>query len=149
MNEHHGSRVIAGFAILGGIIALATLLIFLGYIIDSFQKTYSIVAIFPTSEGLRVGSPVWIAGHEVGTVATIGFRPVIADSAPTVAVRINLPTEHQSLVRRDSDIRLTRPRPVGDPVINISPGSASSPPLQEGDTLFGFAPPTVEAAIAA
>ena len=149
MNEHHGSRVIAGFAILAGIIALATLLFFLAFIIDAFREDYSIVAIFPTSEGLRVGSPVWIAGHEVGTVATIGFRPVIADSAPTVAVRINLPTEHQSQVRRDSHIRLTRPRPVGDPVINITPGSPGSPPLQEGDTLFGLGPPTVEAAIAA
>lgn len=138
--------MIAGFAILAGIIALVAFVFFLGDITRAFGKHYSIFLVFPSAEGLRVGSPVWIAGHEVGAVATIGFRPVGADSIPSVALRVTLPGEHQSQVRRDSRVKITRPRPMSEPVIDIAPGSAGSPMLQEGDTIFGVMPPTVEAA---
>ena len=146
MTEHQGSRVLAGFAILAGIIALTAIVFFLADIQRAFKKHYSIVGVFPTAEGLRVGSPVWVAGHEVGTVTSIAFRPVEADSIPTLAVRLSLPREHQALVRRDSHIRLTKPKPIGDPVIAITPGTRQAPMLQDGDTLIGVVPATVEAA---
>jgi hypothetical protein len=52
---------------------------------------------------------------------------------------MEIPTKYQHLVRQDSRVRFASERLIGEPVIDITPGSQSRPQLQNGDTLFGGA----------
>jgi ABC-type transporter Mla subunit MlaD len=140
MSEGQSRRVIAGFALLFGLSTLLVAVFLADRIRDAFQDRYALYAVFPSAPRLRVGSPVWIGGHPVGEVVSIGFQPVLADSSLSIAVRVEIPTKHRSLVRRNSTVRLASARLIGEPVVDISPGDRGVPPLEEGDTLFALPP---------
>jgi ABC-type transporter Mla subunit MlaD len=116
--------------------ALSAFVFFLGDMRALLERRYELIVVFAQGPRLREGSPVWIGGHEVGRVKAIGFLPVRADSAPRLAVRIEIPHRHRELVRSDSRARLTSARTIGEPVVDISPGSRSARELAPGDTLF-------------
>lgn len=129
-------RVIGGVAIMAGMIAIVFAVTSLTTILQAIRGTYEVHAVFDQATGLRIGAPVWIAGHEAGQVRAIGFRPVGPDSTPGIVVTIRLPEDMRTFVRRDSRVRLSSARLVGDPVVDIAPGSASAPVLPAGETLY-------------
>ncbi len=136
MNNRQSRRVASGFLIMAAALGFALGVFFLADLRTALQKRYTLYAVLPTAPRLRVGSPVWIGGHRVGQVKTIGFRRVLADSGPTIAVQLSLPREVQPLVRRGSLVRLTSARLVGEPAVDIVPGDPGEPLALEGDTLF-------------
>ncbi|MGH7469724.1 MAG: MlaD family protein [Longimicrobiales bacterium] len=83
-----------------------------------------------------------MGGHRVGRVTHISFQPVDQHAAPVIDVRMQIPREHQALIRRGSTIRLTSARLIGEPVLDIAPGRSDQPPLEQGDTLYADARPT-------
>jgi ABC-type transporter Mla subunit MlaD len=129
-------------------LALALFVFFLTDLRGLFHENVTLHAIFPRAPRLRVGSPVWIGGHRVGRVSGISFRPVAWDSAPNVDVRLEIPREHQSLIRRGSHVRLTSARLIGEPAVDIAPGDSSQPVLRAGDTLYAPAQSTARQALA-
>lgn len=131
-----GRRVLAGSAILFGILAVTGIVFFFDAIRTAWRDTYTVVAVFHNGAGLRKGTPIWLAGKKVGTVTRVAFGPFVHDTLPNIAVTLRVPTEHQALIRRDSEVRITTARAIGDPLIAISPGSLTQPMLQENDTLF-------------
>ena len=136
MIRRQSPRVLAGFAIMIAIIALGVVVFFLSDLRMLLHKRYTLYAVFPSAPRLRTGSAVWIGGHRVGEVSAISFRPIQDDTMPSIAVRLNIPREHQMLVRRGSAVRLTSARLIGEPVVDIVPGPPAEPVLQEGDTIF-------------
>ena len=144
MSEIQSRRVIAGFLLMLGLTALLVAVFLAERIRVAFQHRYVLYAVFPSAPRLRIGSAVWIGGHEVGEVVSIGFRAVQHDTTPSIAVRVEIPRKHQSLIRGNSQVRLSAARMIGEPVVDIIPGDGSAPPLEEGDTLF--AESTVSAA---
>ena len=82
-----------------------------------------------------MGSPVWIAGHEVGTVEKLSLLPIGGDTTARVALTIQLPRSLRAHVRTDSRIRLTSVGVISTRVVDIVPGSAGAPMLEPGDTL--------------
>ncbi|MEX2281386.1 MAG: MlaD family protein [Gemmatimonadota bacterium] len=140
MIEGQSRRVLAGFALLLGLVSLLVAVFLADRIRDAFEKRYALYAVFPTAPRLRVGSAVWIGGHPVGEVVSIGFQPVLADSSLSIAVRVEIPTKHRSLIRRNSTVRLATARLIGEPVVDIIPGDRGLPPLDDGDTLFALPP---------
>ena len=128
--------MLAGFALLLGVCALATVVFFLADLRNLFREHYTLYAVFPSAPRLRTGSAVWIGGRRVGQVAAISFRPIVDDTMPSVAVRLDIPREHHVLVRRGSTVRLTSARLIGEPVVDILPGPTGQPVLEPGDTIF-------------
>jgi ABC-type transporter Mla subunit MlaD len=86
---------------------------------------------------------VWLAGEKQGLVTDISFRPPSADKSERLLITTEFLASALPNVRRDSYAQI---RPggslIGVPVINIAPGTATSPPLHDGDTI-----PTRKAAL--
>jgi len=127
-----------GSALIAGILAVSAFVFLLGNVRSFLQGRYELIVVFANAPRLRVGSPVWIGGHEVGRVTAIGLLPVRADSTPRVAVHVEIPRKHQSLLRGDSRARLTSARMIGESVVNISPGTEATSALEPGDTVHSL-----------
>jgi ABC-type transporter Mla subunit MlaD len=138
MRRHETRRVLMGSALIAGILAVSAFVFLLGNVRSFLQGRYELIVVFANAPRLRVGSPVWIGGHEVGRVTAIGLLPVRADSTPRVAVHVEIPRKHQSLLRGDSRARLTSARMIGESVVNISPGTEATSALEPGDTVHSL-----------
>src|SRR5688572_2111236 len=134
-DERQRRRAWVGALPTAGLVACTVLVFFLDDFIASLTRRYEIIAVVPEAPGLILGSPVWIAGKEVGTVERLSLLPVGDDTTARVALTIELPRSMREYVRRDSRVRLTSERLVGSRVIDIVPGTSASPILEPGDTL--------------
>lgn len=97
-----------------------------------FRHHYTVGAVFTTANNIRPGSPVRIAGVNVGKVVSVDHT-VRGDQAATVKMRIDkkgLP------IHRDAQFAI-RPRIFleGNFFVDVKPGSPSAPVLRDGDTV--------------
>lgn len=95
-----------------------------------FSQRYEVKAIVATANQLRGGSPVRIAGVDVGKVTGVGRGP---GNTATVTLAID---DRARPLHRDATLRI-RPRLFleGGFYVELSPGTPSSPELGSGDTL--------------
>lgn len=124
-----------GLAIIGGIIALTILIFFIPDAYRRLTPSAELVAVMAKAGALDKASEVWIAGRKVGDVLSVQLRPADVDSTVRVAVRLRVPRKYMQHVRKDSEVRVTSARLIGEPAIDILPGSPDSPPAEDGDTL--------------
>jgi phospholipid/cholesterol/gamma-HCH transport system substrate-binding protein len=115
-----------------GLIALAVLvvLVFLGWTKEiPLRSHYELRAAFATSNNLRPGSPVRIAGVEVGKVMEIER----ADGGAVVTMRID---DKGRPVHADATAKI-RPRIFleGNFFVDLTAGSPSAPELEDGGTI--------------
>jgi ABC-type transporter Mla subunit MlaD len=128
-------------AVLGGVIIIALVIIsfaifFLEPFVASLRHLDEVVAVLPEAPKLAKGAEVWIGGKQVGQVTKVAFMPFHGDTMARIAATMQFPHSVHDLVREDSHIRLTTARIIGAPVIDITPGTAASPLIQHGDTLY-------------
>jgi phospholipid/cholesterol/gamma-HCH transport system substrate-binding protein len=82
------------------------------------------------------GTEVWLSGQKVGLVRDVKFRGVDVDTARRLVIVFDLLAKYQSLVRRNSFAQIRSGSTlIGSPVLFVEPGTAGSPPIQDGDTL--------------
>lgn len=135
-----GRRVATGVAIIVALIAAAIIIFYLDAIIASTREQYRIVGIFYEAPRLREGSPVRVAGYPVGQVTKIELLPPGGESIPPFAATLRLPARIRNEIRRDSRIRLQRQRYMGESLVELTPGTATSPVLLPWDTLYAQPP---------
>jgi phospholipid/cholesterol/gamma-HCH transport system substrate-binding protein len=106
-------------------------------------KKVTLYVVTDGAPGVLAGTEVWLAGEKQGLVTDISFRPPSADKSERLLITTEFLASALPNVRRDSYAQI---RPggslIGVPVINIAPGTATSPPLHDGDTI-----PTRKAAL--
>ncbi len=93
------------------------------------------------------GAPVKLAGVLVGRVEEIRLLPERRDvSGDPLPVRMELAVSQEALGALHSDARVTVATvgPLGEPYLELNPGSASEPPLPPGATLRGTDAPRLE-----
>jgi phospholipid/cholesterol/gamma-HCH transport system substrate-binding protein len=117
-----------------GAIALVVIgvLVFLGFTkAIPFQSHYEVQAAFETANNLRPGSPVRIAGVEVGKVEAVERNE--RGEGALVTMRIQ---DHGRPVHRDATAKI-RPRIFleGNFFVDLEAGSPSAPELEDGETL--------------
>jgi hypothetical protein len=133
-----------GGAIIILLVAIAFLIFFAEAIRQRLERRYAVVIVMPRAPpGLGDGSPVWIGGKEVGTVTAVGFLPSGPDTLANVVVTVDLPVAARTHVRTDTRVRLTSARIIGEPALDLLPGSATARVLEDGDTLRIERRPTV------
>ena len=86
--------------------------------------------------GVLSGTEVWLSGQKQGLVEEVSFRYASTDTSERLLIRIEFLEEALPSVRRDSYAQI-RPSGsfIGKPIVFIAAGSATSPPLHEGDTV--------------
>jgi len=125
-----GILVIASFTIL--IIALLAISGGAGF----FTPRYLLKTYFPSADGLRKGSLVWIAGIEGGNVVTVNITPS-SDPNRAVEVVMQIQKQFEPMIREDSVAALGSIGLLGDKYIDISRGSANFKPLPPNGEVKG------------
>jgi phospholipid/cholesterol/gamma-HCH transport system substrate-binding protein len=118
-------------------IALLTLLltvVFTGDIADIISPKELIKIYIRDVVGLRTGSPVWLAGIEVGSVRSIDLSPQYG-TVVTVAVNRNV----LGYLKKDSRATVRTMGLLGDKYVELSSGSSAAPALRHGEMLEGAA----------
>ena len=116
-----------------GVIGIAVLavLVYLGFTKRvPFVEGYRVDAIFQSANQLRSGSPVRIAGVDVGKVRRV-------DNGPGSTTRVVMElSEEGRPIHRDATLRI-RPRLFleGGFYVELQPGSPSAPELDDGGTI--------------
>jgi virulence factor Mce-like protein len=100
-----------------------------------FQHHFTVHAAFANSNGLRKGSPVRIAGVNVGTVTAMRLLPREAGQPPAALVDMRINSEGLPL-HTDATAKV-RPRIFleGNFFIDLTQGSPSAPILKDGGTI--------------
>jgi len=95
----------------------------------SRDKTYRVYAVFDDATGLGVRSRVQIAGIPIGQVDLVELDQATSRAKVWIKVRGQF-VLHQdaSIVKRSESI-------LGDFLLDVHPGSASLPPLKDGDEI--------------
>ncbi len=98
-----------------------------------FAKTESLVAFFPSVNGLVAGAPVWMAGLEVGHVAKIEF--VARESGPMVRVDFKVKRKAFPMITTDSKVAVGTMGLMGDKYVDILTGRPGAPHASPGAEL--------------
>ena len=134
--EYRSSEYKVGMFIFLSLIALVVFIFFLGDLKNRFQTKKNIRIVFNFTGGLDVGAPVRYAGLQIGRVGAIDLYNSMEENGTdrvTVLAEINPSIK----VRQDSIASIKTSGLMGGPYIDIRPGSASSPILDEKDQLLG------------
>lgn len=124
-----------GVVILAALLILAGAVYKLGQAANLFTKRYELVALVKNANGLSPGGAVLVAGQLAGTIRSIDFLPVSADTMHHLKLVMQLDKDLQPQVRGDSKARLRTQGLLGDQVIDISVGTPRYAPLRDGDTV--------------
>lgn len=126
---------VAGLVVVG-VLLLIYGIYKVGKIFDVFADRYTLVTLVPSVAGLREGAPVTVAGQRVGQVSAIDFIPPERKTdSLNVRVDLAISEEAKPQIRGDSRVFIRPQGLLGDKYIDISPGTAARPQLEEGDTL--------------
>jgi phospholipid/cholesterol/gamma-HCH transport system substrate-binding protein len=124
-----------GLVILVALAIIGVAVYKLGQAANLFSKRYELIAYLPDANGLRVGGSVMVAGQLAGTVKTIDFLPVDADTTRNLKLTLAIDASVQEQIRRNSKGKLRTMGLLGDKVFDITPGTPRYPVLQPGDTV--------------
>ena len=135
-------RRISWSELTGGIIATALIAglivaIFLFARVGAMHgKKVTLYVLTDDATGVLSGTEVWLGGKQAGQVEGVTFRPPSPDTLERLVIKTAVLREALPNVRRDShaSIRLANGM-IGAVVVYISPGTAASPPLRDGDTV--------------
>ena len=124
----------------GTLILLAIAVMFVAIVklnaaVGLFTKRYELVALLNNASGLRVGGSVTVAGQLAGTVRSIDFLPVDADTMHNLRVIFEIDEALQEQVRGNSQAKLKTLGLLGDKILDINPGTPDFDRLQPGDTI--------------
>ncbi|MGE5049494.1 MAG: MlaD family protein [Deltaproteobacteria bacterium] len=92
-------------------------------------STYRVYAVFDDATGLGVRSRVQIAGIPIGQVDVVELDQQTAKAKVWLKIRRNF------VLHRDAAIAKRSESILGDYLLDVSPGSPSQPPLEDGDEI--------------
>jgi phospholipid/cholesterol/gamma-HCH transport system substrate-binding protein len=126
-----------------GVLAVATIVILIIFILSVsgdialFQKRVTYQTRFQAAEGLKKGDEVRLAGKLVGKVDNVNFGevPLTKDEKPIVVTMTFDADDVANRIRKDSQAVLAQQGFLGDRVIDITPGTASSEVLSPGSEI--------------
>ena len=150
------ARELAWSDVRGGVIAFVVLVVAALSIMWFLRvgqlkgDTYVVYALVGDATALSAGSEVWLSGQKVGKVKGITFRPVAtSDTAARLLIELQLMGDHREAIHRDADAQIRAGGSlIGAVVVYLTPGTASTPVLAEGDTIRATPAGTVDGAVA-
>lgn len=99
-----------------------------------FQGKEEYITYFRNVAGLLKGSPVWMAGVEVGNVKSIKF--VNLDSLRQIEVSFRINGEVQYMLTEGTEVQLGTIGFLGDKYIEVVPGTPGGPMIPAGSVIM-------------
>jgi hypothetical protein len=132
----HWSELTGGIIAAGVIGALIVITFVFARVGAIHGKKVTLYVVTNDATGVLSGTEVWLGGKKEGLVKDVFFRPPSTDTLERVVVATEVLKEVLPTIRRDSYAQI---RPGGSlidaVIVYIAPGTASSPPLHDGDTV--------------
>lgn len=101
------------------------------------ESKKSFTCYFPNVDGLISGSPVWMAGVEVGNVSHVTF--VNLDDWRRVEVRCRVKESAWNMMTTDTYVQLGTIGFLGDKYVDVVPGTPGRPVIAPGSTVKSIA----------
>jgi phospholipid/cholesterol/gamma-HCH transport system substrate-binding protein len=138
-----------------GLLLAAALVLMGGFLFElggiSLESRYAVFVDFNDPGSLKAGSPVRIAGVDVGMVQSIQYLGRKPDPQtgrqPLVRVEVNLNEDVQDSVHEDARFYVTSAGILGESFLGLEPGSDAAPVLKEGGIIVGVDPPRLDQAL--
>lgn len=139
MEQKNRRAVIVGVFVFIALVIFVLGVMTLGGQKSLFNKGATINAYFEEVNGLATGNNVWFAGVKVGTVRDISF-----DQNGKVKVEMNIGKENLYIVKKDAKAKIGSQGFIGNKLVVIYGGGASSPVVEDGNTLAVESVPGLE-----
>lgn len=136
MKATAGEKLKIGIFTIIGIAILFSAIFLIGSQKNLFSSTYKVNGLFKNVSGLQVGNNVRLAGINVGVVEDI---EILTDTS--VRVDLTLNTKVQKFVKADAKLAIATDGLIGDKMVTISPGGATTAQMaRDGQTLQTIPP---------
>lgn len=126
------SKLKAGIVITIALLVLFFTVFFAGGLEDMLSPKTDIQAKIKDVKGLRNGSPVWIAGVEIGSVKNMKLHEEHG-TIITMSIRQDL----LNFIKKDSVATVQTMGLLGDKYVELSAGSHQAMPIAKGDVIEG------------
>lgn len=100
-----------------------------------FESKNDYICYFQDLDGLAVGSPVWLAGVEVGNVSDIEFLKEQIEPGKSIKVTMKIKGSVQYLITPGSTAQIATIGLLGDKYVKILPGPTADVPLAGGSVI--------------
>jgi phospholipid/cholesterol/gamma-HCH transport system substrate-binding protein len=150
MASARSSSMAVGAMFILGLLIIAVTIMAVGQDSRLFSQKSKFRVVFPTTDGLMVGSPVKIAGVQVGTVLAV--RLPTDPSQSGIEVEVGVDVLYSERIREDSTAALRILQLLtGEKFVEIMAGSAEVPPMADGSAIPSSQDPEIlaQAAVAA
>lgn len=121
--------ILTGIFVIAGIGILLAIVFIIGGKDKTFGKTVVAHAVFGDVNGLAKGSNVWYSGVKIGIVKKVSFVQ------NGVEVTFSIEEDVQQKIRRDTKVKLGSDGFIGNKIIVLYGGTATSPEIESGNTL--------------
>ena len=132
----HWRELIPGIVAAAVVVTIVIVTLVFARVGQIHGKKVTLYVVAEDAFGILPGTEVWLAGQKQGLVTDVSFRPPSTDTTERVLITTEFLEEMLPMVRRDSYAQM---KPggsfIGSLVVAISPGSATSAPLHDGDTV--------------
>jgi len=102
------------------------------------KPIYRVKVVFDFANGIAVGSPVRLAGVQVGEIDNIGVYYDKEDKRTRVLLSAKLKKEFK--IEKDSECTINTLGLLGEKYLEITPGTVESGYIKEGDLIIGHNP---------
>jgi outer membrane protein OmpA-like peptidoglycan-associated protein len=126
-----------GFFVVLGLLCCSVGVFLIGKQNFRFKRTYTLKTEFRNVQGLNNGAEVRVGGIHEGTIREI-LLP--ADPNGKLTVIMDLDSDTNSLIKKDSIATIKTEGLLGDKYIEIAFGSIKSPEVADNDTIAGEVP---------
>jgi hypothetical protein len=132
----HWSELIGGIIATAVIIGLVVVIFLFARVGALHGKKVTLYVLTDDAAGVLSGTEVWLGGKKEGLVKDVTFRPPSPDTLERLVIKTEILKEGLPNVRQDSHASI-RPGDsmIGAIIVYISPGTAASPQLHDGDTV--------------
>lgn len=135
-----------GLLFIGALFMVAAFAFYLGAF-NPFSNANQITVMYNFAGGIEVGSPVRVMGIKVGKVKNIEFDPSgKMPNGEEVKLKVHITVQKRAWksIRMDSKFFINLAGVIGEKFIEITPGSADAPLLDNGTVVRGEDPPRVD-----
>jgi phospholipid/cholesterol/gamma-HCH transport system substrate-binding protein len=136
-SKHQTAKL--GLLVSSGLLIFVLAIYYLGVKQNLFTDKITVTSYLQDAAGLVPGNKIRYAGVNVGTVSEVR---IVTDTS--VMVTLSIDKKIREFIRKDSKVEIGQEGLMGSKLLLITPGTASSGPIEENDVLSSIRALTID-----